>query len=346
MTYLSVNGVRYYVDDVGQGPPLVLLHGFTGSSQSWGTAGQLLGAHRRLLAIDLPGHGRTESPADPTRYAMDAVAADVIALLDKLGVQIADLLGYSMGGRLALYLALRYPDRWRSLILESASPGLATAAERAERAAADNSLADWIEAHGIAAFVERWEALPLFHSHLTLPSDIRAAQRERRLANNPVGLANSLRGMGTGQQPSLWAELDQLRLPVLLLAGALDEKFTVISRQMAERIPGARLDNLPDAGHTLHLEQPEAMTAAVLGSLRDHDQRAEQFPQTKQDHKGQRGQRHLLQPRIEGGQIGGPLNGQPVANQQRRGQQEQILPDTAAGGDYIDHGQNDGQEKQ
>jgi 2-succinyl-6-hydroxy-2,4-cyclohexadiene-1-carboxylate synthase len=254
---------------MGQGVPLLLLHGFTGSVQNWAGLQRALAAEARTIAVDLPGHGESSAPVEVARYEMAAVAADLCALLDHLEIRTAHLLGYSMGGRLALYLVLRHPGRWRSLILESASPGLATAAEREARVRQDETLAAFIEAEGIAAFVARWEALPLFASQKRLPQDVQQRHRAGRLANRAQGLAGSLRGMGTGTQPSLWAELSGLALPALLIAGAEDEKFAGIGRRMVARLPQAKLVLVSDAGHTVHLERPQAYADLVREWLAD-----------------------------------------------------------------------------
>jgi 2-succinyl-6-hydroxy-2,4-cyclohexadiene-1-carboxylate synthase len=266
--FVQVNDTTYFVTNVGIGPPLLLLHGFTGSGQSWAAQTAVFSHHFRTITIDLLGHGRTDSPANPDRYQMEQAAADIIAILEKQKVdgkrQKFHLLGYSMGGRLALYLALNYPEWFCSLVLESASPGLDTAVKRAERTKQDNDLADWIEANGIEAFVNRWEQLPLWASQSQLTQETRLALRQQRLQNNPAGLANSLRGMGTGRQPSLWPYLPQLNLPVLLLAGALDLKFIAINQQMAAQIPQSQLHIIPGAGHTIHLERPSLFNKLAL----------------------------------------------------------------------------------
>lgn len=167
-----------------------------------------------------------------------------------------DLVGYSMGGRVALHQALRRPDRVRRLILESASPGLATEEERARRRADDEALARRIVAEGIEAFVDRWEALPLFASQRRLPENVRRRHRAGRLANDPRSLAASLRGLGTGTLPSLWDRLEDIATPTLLIVGELDPKFVEIGHRMAAAMPDARLTVVPDAGHTVHLERP------------------------------------------------------------------------------------------
>lgn len=264
---ISVGDVSYHCLEQGAGEPLVLLHGFTGSSAAWFTVLPALAERYRVIAVDLLGHGESDAPEDPARYAMERVVWDMATLLDILAVGPAVVLGYSMGGRLALYLALTLPERWRGLILQSASPGLATEAERAARVAQDEALAQRIETLGIERFVASWERLPLFASQQTLPEAVRVEQRRRRLQNRPAGLAGSLRGMGAGVQPSLWERLGELTLPTLLLAGALDEKFVGIARKMARAIPEATLGLAPDAGHAIHLEQPERWLRLVAGWL-------------------------------------------------------------------------------
>lgn len=251
-------------------PPLVLLHGFTGSVENWRPLiAQLTSLNRSIIAVDFLGHGRSSAPLNPTRYQMEKVAADVAELVtNQLGFEQVDLLGYSMGGRLALGLACTYPHLVNRLILESASPGLQTEAERAERKRRDDALADWIEQHGIHAFVDRWEAVPLFDSQQALPEDVRSRLRQQRLTNRPHGLANSLRGMGTGVQPSFWGNLGRLTIPVNLIVGALDEKFCRIGDEMMEKLPNAKLTVVENAGHTVHLERPEMFTKLINDALR------------------------------------------------------------------------------
>jgi 2-succinyl-6-hydroxy-2,4-cyclohexadiene-1-carboxylate synthase len=253
---LTVNSVEYFVQQTGQGSPLVLLHGFTGSSQNWQPFMSDWAARHQVIAIDLLGHGRSQCPPDPQRYHIEQAAADLVVILAQLDLGTIDLLGYSMGGRLALATAVAAPARINTLILESASPGLETAAERHERCQRDQQLADFIEHEGIAAFVDYWEQVPLFASQQKLPADVQARLRQQRLLNRSEGLANSLRGMGTGQQPSYWSSLADLTMPVLLLTGELDHKFVAINQRMSHLLPNAMLNIVPDAGHTIHLERP------------------------------------------------------------------------------------------
>ena len=258
---------HYHLEIVGAGEPLLLLHGFSGDCTTWRQIATTLAARWRVLMLDILGHGASDKPPKPDSYRMDAVAADIMSLLDQLTIRRTHLLGYSMGGRLALFMALRYPARIHSLILESASPGLAESSERVQRRSRDNALADDIEAKGIPYFVDYWEGLPLWASQSELPSETLGSQRQQRLRNCPLGLANSLRGLGTGAQPNLWPELPALRLPTLLLVGEEDDKYRRINQAMAARMPKAQLRLIPTAGHNTHLENAPAFCREVSSFL-------------------------------------------------------------------------------
>ncbi|MBE3560378.1 MAG: 2-succinyl-6-hydroxy-2,4-cyclohexadiene-1-carboxylate synthase [Ktedonobacteraceae bacterium] len=249
---------------------LALLHGFTGSAENWQPLlDELALPGMRIIALDMPGHGRSSAPADVRRYTMERCCEDILAVLRALGVAPGEaaLLGYSMGGRVALYCA--FSGFFRAVILESASPGLADAAVRAQRRAADEALAERIEREGVPAFVAYWERMPLFASQQALPEEVRNALRKQRLRNRADGLANSLRGLGTGVQPALHDRLVELHMPVLLITGELDTKFCEIARQMAQSLPQAELCVVPGAGHTVHLEQPAAFASAVKQFLQN-----------------------------------------------------------------------------
>jgi 2-succinyl-6-hydroxy-2,4-cyclohexadiene-1-carboxylate synthase len=264
---LRINDITFNVEQSGAGRPLLLLHGFTGSAATWMPLILALSPHFCTIAPDLIGHGRSDSPPDVERYSMERCVADLLALLDVLEIERADVLGYSMGGRVALQLAAAAPERVGALVLESSSPGIANPAERQARVAADRALADVIERDGLAAFVEHWERLPLFASQASLPPDTRAHLHAQRLQNDPLGLANSLRGMGTGNQESLWERLAMLDIPTLLIAGALDSKYCVLAGQMADVLPNARAVIVPRVGHAVHLEQPNTFQNNVLEFL-------------------------------------------------------------------------------
>ncbi len=262
-----MDGSDLFHKRIGVGPPLLLLHGFTGSADEWDELIPRLAPLRTTLAIDLIGHGRSAAPADPERYTMERCVADLLALLDAQGVGQCDLLGYSMGGRVALHLAAAAPERVGRLILESASPGIADPSERAARAASDAALAARIEAEGLDWFVDHWAAIPLFASQRGLPEAERAALRERRLRGSAQGYANSLRGMGAGRQASLWGRLHELAQPSLLISGELDVKYVATGEQAAALLPRARHVVVPAVGHTVHLEARERFAELVVGFL-------------------------------------------------------------------------------
>ena len=267
MSFLEINGLRYHYQQAGRGPALLLLHGFTGSLVSWAQLVSCFSLHFTTVSVDLPGHGLSSAPTSPARHAHEQVTSDLASLMAQLGLHRFHLLGYSMGGRLALALALSQPQRLRTLVLESASPGLADAGERAARRLQDESLARHIELEGVRNFVAYWEQLPMFASQRQLTAEIRRKVREQRLKNSARGLAGSLRGAGTGAQASYWSQLPQLRIPTLLLTGALDTKFCAVAARMAAANPGFRTQQIVDAGHCIHLEQPQHYQCAVLGFL-------------------------------------------------------------------------------
>jgi 2-succinyl-6-hydroxy-2,4-cyclohexadiene-1-carboxylate synthase len=265
---VRVNGIQLGVEQRGEGGEgaltLVLLHGFSGSAAGWGDLlDTLAGYGLRIIALDLPGHGRSSAPPDARRYAFARCQQDILAALQALGVSAgrALLLGYSLGGRIALYTA--FSGFFRALILESASPGLADPLEREQRRLSDEALAASIEREGVAPFIARWENLPLFNSQRALPRSRREELHRQRLRNSAVGLAQSLRGAGAGVQPSLRARLPCLHIPVLLIAGELDAKFTATARDMALALPQAQVQIVPAAGHNTHLEQPHEFLALL-----------------------------------------------------------------------------------
>ena len=265
MSRVEVNGIALNVEQWGDGRPLLCLHGFTGSASTWASfAGAWPGW--RIVAVDLIGHGASDAPADPARYAMERAVDDLTAALNVVGIQRVAVLGYSMGGRVALHLALLAPERVEALILEGASPGIDDPAERAARARSDEELAAFIEREGVETFVDRWESLPLFATQRSLPADALARQRAQRVANRPEGLANSLRWMGAAAQRPLWGRLGEIRVPALVIAGALDGKYRALAREMARSIPDATAVIIPGAGHAPHLERPGDF-ARVVGAF-------------------------------------------------------------------------------
>ncbi|MDD9956302.1 MAG: 2-succinyl-6-hydroxy-2,4-cyclohexadiene-1-carboxylate synthase [Anaerolineaceae bacterium] len=273
MPRLVVNDLSYHFRCEGSGPPLLLLHGFTGSHANWAHLQAGFAEHFLTHVVDLPGHGKTDTPGDATRCRQELVSADLVALMARCGHNRFNLLGYSMGGRLALALTLCFPDKVTALVLESASPGLPTAAERERRQQQDEALAGKIEAEGVRRFVEEWEQLPLFASQRQLPSSVRNALRQQRLGNSAHGLATSLRGAGTGTQYSCWSQIPQLKTPTLLICGELDAKFCDLARRMVSANPALKLRQVAGAGHCVHLEQAQSFQRAAMDFLIGQEKR-------------------------------------------------------------------------
>lgn len=267
------DSVRYRVLELGAGPTLVLLHGFTGSAASWSDLLHPLAVGRRVLAPDLLGHGATDAPGDWRRYAAASQVADLDRVISEFASEPVALLGYSMGARLALAFAANHPDRVSAVALESGSPGILREAERAARRASDAALALTIERDGVAAFVDAWESLPLWQSQQAVPFEVRARQRAIRLGNPAVGLSGSLRGFGQGSQPPLHDALPRLASPLLAVAGSLDRRYVEIAGAMATAAPRGEEVVIPDAGHAPHLERPEAFVEAVRRFLDRHHPR-------------------------------------------------------------------------
>lgn len=169
------------------------------------------------------------------------------------------LCGYSLGGRLALHVALAAPERVSRLVLLASGPGIEDATERAQRRAADRALAEEIEAGSIEQFAERWCSQPMFASD---PEPVAALARADYLRNRPEDLAAVLRGLGTGEMASLWDRLPELLMPVTVLTGDRDTKFQEIAWRMVELLPDVCL-KIASGGHRLPLESPRAVATAI-----------------------------------------------------------------------------------
>ena len=209
------------------------------------------------------GHGASDAPSNPTRYALQEIIEDLISVLDFFDVERPVWIGYSMGGRVALAAAIERPARVGSMVLESASPGLESEAERVARRSSDAALAERIVRGRIEDFVAYWSELPLFDSQQRLPGKTREAMREHRLRSSPEGLAGCLTGLGPGSQPSYWDRLHEIRGRTLLISGEEDPKFTSIASRMEQLMPGASICVVAKAGHNVHLERPNEWLQAV-----------------------------------------------------------------------------------
>lgn len=250
----TAGGLQTHLVDEGEGSPVVLLHGFSGSTETMAGLAQRLARRHRVARIDLVGHGLTEKPGDPEQYSMDAAVEQVLDVVRERFDEPVALVGYSMGARVALASALTAPELFRAVVLISGTAGIADAALRATRRAADERLAERIESEGIEWFADHWMSQPFFETQRRLGPGHVAEARRQRVANDPKALANSLRGMGAGAQPSYWHVLTRLDVPLLFITGEEDRKFSEIGEQIVAAVPQGMLVVIPDAGHATHLE--------------------------------------------------------------------------------------------
>lgn len=246
---------------------IIALHGFTGSGADF----DILRHHApdwSWNTPDLPGHGCHPAtlPADAT---MNVAVSQVCRVADECS-QLPVLVGYSMGGRVALQAAVRHPERWRALILVGATPGIDDLNQAADRRAADESLARKIDLYGPRPFLDEWSKLPLIASQRNMPQPWRDQRDQRQRHLRGDGLAASLRGMGTGSMPAVWHRLSELSMPVLLVTGEFDEKFRSIADTMVRQLPRATHVVMPDVGHAACLESPVAFLAVARSFLHTH----------------------------------------------------------------------------
>jgi 2-succinyl-6-hydroxy-2,4-cyclohexadiene-1-carboxylate synthase len=241
---------------------VVLLHGFSGTHRAWdGVIERLPPERYRPLALDLPGHG--EYAQAPRESAEAITFVGCVEHVLARAPERFELCGYSMGGRIALHVALTAPERVSRLVLVSSSAGIEDASERAERRVADHHLADELERIPFEEFIERWRTQPLFAED---PSEVGELARDDQRRNRSDSLATVLRGIGTGEMAPLWDRLLELRMPVTIIAGERDIKFQALGRRMAELLPDAELAIVP-GGHSLPLESPVAVAQGVMNRL-------------------------------------------------------------------------------
>ena len=261
--YIFFSMLDYRTYGSANGTPLCFLHGFMGSSDDWRPIVEDVSKRAFVVTIDLPGHGQSLDRPDHL-YTMEGVTQAVLDILDEIGIRRCVLIGYSMGGRAALYAARYHQSRVRGLVLESASPGLSSTDERMERRRVDARRADRIESD-LGAFLEDWYRQPLFAS--LAEHDLIEEMVAIRRQNDASELARALRGLSPAEQPPLWEDLGRLEVPVLLVTGALDEKYVRITQRASERIPRAKRVVVPHAGHNVHAERPQTYSAHLTNFL-------------------------------------------------------------------------------
>ena len=241
--------------------PVIFLHGFTGAAEDWQFILNKLPSRFYPVAVDLIGHGKTDSPVNPSYYTCTSIVRQLDSIFTQLGFNNIIIVGYSMGGRVALSYSLTHPHRIKASVLESATAGIQDICSKKERVELDYLLAEKIKNEGVESFLDFWFDTPLFESLKNLPDFL--AMKKKRLKNNVTGLSNSLMNFSTGLMMSYWEKISSLNFPVLLISGENDKKYTDINKLMKIKFPNALHSSIPDCGHNVHLEKPEVFTKLV-----------------------------------------------------------------------------------
>jgi len=247
---------------------ILFLHGFTGSSGDWNQVLPEIDDRFNKITVDLLGHGKSDFPNDPSLYAWELQVEQLNKIINNFTEEKVILAGYSMGGRLSLCYAYTYPERVLGLILESTSPGFKDKKQREKRIEEDEELARYISTHQINEFIDLWMNKEIFATQLRFSDIKRNEIKKRKLRNNRIGLSNSLIGFSTGKMPDLYPGLSELTSKTLLLTGELDTKFTAINKSIVKKLPSAKHIIIKNAGHTVHMEEPEKFQDAINNFLR------------------------------------------------------------------------------
>jgi 2-succinyl-6-hydroxy-2,4-cyclohexadiene-1-carboxylate synthase len=259
MTSLNVNWHSHQHGDRSR-TPILFLHGFMSHGGVWRPVMDQLPDNMYSVALDLPGHGKTA--ADLSKLDFDNLADAIISFVNESFSGQTILCGYSMGGRIALYTALKYPDRFSMLILESTTPGIENRGDREKRLNEDRAKADKLRKSDIRTYLSDWYKLPVFSSLAKKP-DLVEKLIQKKSGNEPAALAEVILRLSSGIQPSLWDKLEKWDKPALIIAGELDTKFCDIAQQMAPHFSDVKLKIIPEAGHIVHLENHKAFMAAL-----------------------------------------------------------------------------------
>ncbi len=246
-------------------PAVMLLHGFLGNANDWISVAERFADAFHVVTPDLPGHGRSLLNDPDAIYDIPLTATSLLRLLTALDIHRCAVVGYSMGGRLALYMAITHPNRIRAAVIESGTPGIASESERAARRAHDAALALEFEKESLAEVLTRWYARPLFDSLRRRPRFEELLQT--RLINDRLQVAQALVNLGAGSQPNLWPSLPDHTVPTLMLVGEHDARYIDIARAMTAQSPAIRMEIAPGAGHNIHFEVPEAFVQSVRAFL-------------------------------------------------------------------------------
>ncbi|GIK21984.1 MAG: putative 2-succinyl-6-hydroxy-2,4-cyclohexadiene-1-carboxylate synthase [Ignavibacteriota bacterium] len=267
----DINGLKINAELTADIDPnkkfVILLHGFTGSAEDWQPVIAQMPDKYNYAAIDLPGHGKSDSPSNSQLYSVDSLIQQLKFIKDKLTKEKVFFVGYSMGGRLALNYAINYPEDVIGLILESSTAGIKNDDERKKRYEIDLKLVEYIESHSIEEFIEFWSDQELFNTQRRFSNDKLKILKKKKAAVNKIGYANSLRGFSTGIMPPVHDQLKNIPFKVLLITGDLDSKFTGINARIAKRFFKAKHKIVRNSGHNTHLEEPKRFIEIVTNYL-------------------------------------------------------------------------------
>ncbi len=256
----------YLVSGNPDNPTLLFLHGFMGNSRDWLPVAQYFKNDYYCIMPDLPGHGKNLRLAMDDVLGYHSLAKGLLGLIEHIHTDQVFLIGYSMGGRLALYFAIHHAKQVQRLILESTHPGLLDQQARVQRAQVDEQRANQIQAYGIKSFVDHWYQMDLFRSMQQQP-DMFAAMKLTRMENTARWMAKVIRELSPGLQPALWNRLNEVSMATLLISGAQDAKYTHIMQKIAGKIPQARVNVIPNVGHSTHFEAPKIFFTRVTNFL-------------------------------------------------------------------------------
>ncbi len=248
---------------------IVFLHGFTGSSKDWGKTSFQFNNDYNVYAVDLIGHGKSDSPDDVDEYSTSSQIDQLAAAISSITKDKIILAGYSMGGRLALSFSTVYPEMLKGLILESTTAGIIDEKLREERRRSDNELANFILNNPIEEFVDYWMNLDIFSTQKILPEKIISGLKQDKMENNKIGISNSLRGFSTGIMPPLFNKLKDINIKTLLISGELDKKYTTLNNEMLKLLPAGKHQIINNTGHNIHLEKPQIFCNVIKNFLKE-----------------------------------------------------------------------------
>jgi 2-succinyl-6-hydroxy-2,4-cyclohexadiene-1-carboxylate synthase len=268
---LDANGVKINLEQIKELDKskdyVLFLHGFTGCAEDWFPVFEQMPDKYNYIAMDIVGHGKSDVPGSPSKYNIESIISQIKFVKDYFTPNKIFLLGYSMGGRIALSYASVYPDDLKGLILESASAGIKNDEERQKRYDEDLKLAEFIETHTVEEFIEMWNDQELFNTQRRFSNDKLKKIKKKKALGSKIGYANSLKGFSTGIMPPVHDKLKKIPLKVLLITGDLDTKFTGINARLAKRFFKAKHKIVRNSGHNTHLEESKRFVEIVLNYL-------------------------------------------------------------------------------